>query len=531
MESDASSEPKASAARAVPSSSDGRRLAAVLLLAALAIGGSLAVRAILHRQKLRSATAAAAEALGRDTYGGYRDVDLALRELVTPGSTETALAAERAYALAQLSASYGDDQAGVESELLLLPLERAEAPSARVYAARALLLLGKGEPGSALLAAGRASEGETSAELEAVRARIAQALERPDLAQQAIAAALLAAPKLVVALRAKGDLARARGQFAQAVAAYDAALAENPRHVSSLLALGQMAERGQAGEPARQASELERELPLFAAEGSPGEQCEALATLARLDLRLGHALAASSHLDRAGALDDAPAACRVELARLDRRLGRDASALALLRVAVEDDDPGEAPLVLAEWTPDSKEALDWATRPPPTGLPPRLHDQWIARAGAAELQARLSSGDRNGAQLVARRLEGIEDWHIALALARLRGSRAEARLVEEALRWARATLEAGDALTSIGEAALSLRLNVLAAEACEGGAAHGDGNLRALLCAARALHAAGKDEAARAMLDRAAAIDPGALAVDKLRGELAAALPPTPGKP
>ncbi len=505
---------------------EGRRVLLVLALAALAIGGALAVRAGLKRSRLHQAAAAASSALARDTYGGYRDVDFALRDLVVPGSPEVNLAAERAFALAQLSARYADDQAEVESELLLLPLERAQSPNPLVYAARALLLLGKGEPGSALLAAGRAPEGTASAELEAVRASIAQALERPDLAEQSIAAALRLSPKLLLALRTEAELARARKDFPRAVQAYRQALLENPRHVPSLLARAEMAEAGQAGDPARSADELERQLPLFAAEGSPGEQCDALATLAQLDLRLGHALAASSHLDRAQTIDEAPASCRVELARLDRRLGRDAAALGLLRVAVEDDDPGEAPLVLAEVTTNPKEALDWAGKPPPPNLPPRDRDRWSARATAAEVTARLAAGDRRGAEAASAPLEGVEVWQAEVALARLSGARAQARLLAEAERRADRSSSPGDALTAVGEAALALRLDGLAAQACEVGAAKGLGNLRALLCEARALHAAGKDEAARAALDRAAAIDPGALAVDQLRSALATAQPP-----
>ena len=98
----------------------------VLVLGVLAVIGSVAYRAYQARARLKAAVAAAELALARDTYGGFRDTDRALRDFVTPRSTRTKMIAMRSYALAQLAARYGDNQAAVDSELLNAPLQRSD---------------------------------------------------------------------------------------------------------------------------------------------------------------------------------------------------------------------------------------------------------------------------------------------------------------------------------------------------------------------------------------------------------------------
>jgi tetratricopeptide (TPR) repeat protein len=434
----------------------------------------------------------------------------------------------------------------VESELLLLPLEQKATALPRVFLARALLLLSSEGPGSALLAIDRAPEGVATPELEVGRARIQAALERPDLARRSLDAAHRADPKLLEALLTAADLARAGRRFEEAADGYRAALTLNPLHVPSLLGLAELAlERGateaagQAGRPVedqggalrgeaqRVADELDRSLAALPAEASPGEQCRLLLDLVQLDLILGHALTAPNHLDRAADLDDAPADCQLDLARLDRRLGRGQHALALLRKAADAEDPGTAPLALAEALEDPADALRWASRPPPPEFTPEERIEWTSRADATRVRAELGLGQRQAAADLAVELLEIQTVEARLALARLRHtqeSRGSRRLLGAALRLARDGKRPGDELAEVGEVALSLDVLPLALEACDAAVERARDNCRALICSARALHGEGKDDLARARLDQALLLNPTAEGAEELHAKLA----PTP---
>ena len=171
---------------------EGKRLWALLAGSGLVVAAALGVRVYLHQRTLRAATEQAEAALARNTFGGFREVDQVLAPLVPPGSSQGQLLALRAYALAEIAARYDDDQAAaVESDLLLMPLELSGALPGRASMRRGLpfLLLAGGEPGSALTALGRAPEGSRE-DLSVLKARIASALDRPDLAEAAIAESL-----------------------------------------------------------------------------------------------------------------------------------------------------------------------------------------------------------------------------------------------------------------------------------------------------------------------------------------------------
>jgi tetratricopeptide (TPR) repeat protein len=300
--------------------------------------------------------------------------------------------------------------------------------------------------------------------------------------------------------------------------------------VPSLVALAELAVDGQGGVvPAEAAASLNHVLSALPAEGSPEEQCRALLALVRLDLTLGHSLTAPSHLDRAADLEDAPPSCQLELAGLDRRLSRDAEGLALLKRAIEADDPGDAPLALAEVTDDPRAALKLSETPEPTDLGLAQKNVWEARAAAVAVRADLALGQRKAALALSPALavDTVTAW---LAVARLRHAQGEKaatlRALGEASKLAHAAPQPGDALADVGEEAYSMQLFALAQQDCDAGAAAAAGNCRAQLCAARALHALGKEAEAQSRLDQAMLINPDARGVETLKGELQAALAP-----
>jgi len=512
-------------------------LIAVVALVAVAIAGAFAFRAWQKRQKLHAAARVAAAALARDSYGGFRDADLALRDMVGPLSPEHHLALERAYALAQLDARYGDDQAGVEAKLLTGPIEIAVdkgdltlAPEdlSRLYAADALVALGDKAPGDAIVSLGKVPDDQSSPEILVVKARADALDENEALAKAALDRALQGAPDSPEVLQLAAEVARASHRPADAVALYQRILAKNPTHVPSLLALAELAVDGQ-GDPQAAAAGIDRILPSLPAEGSPDEQCRALLALVRLDLRQGHSVTAPAHLDRAADLEDAPASCQIALARLDQRLGRGEEALALLKKAAEDDDPGEAPLALAEATDDPRTALKLSQTPEPPDLSIAQKNAWEARAAGVAVRADLALGQRKAAAALADALS-VESVPGMLGTARLRhglGERyAATRAMADALRLAHASADPGDDLADVGEAALALDSFAVARDACDAAAAAGAGNFRALVCAARALHALGKNDDARQRLDQAMLVNPGATGIDTLRSALEPPAPP-----
>jgi hypothetical protein len=509
-----------------------RRLLRILAVATVAIAGAFGLRAWLEQRKIEEAAEAGQAALARDTYGGFRDCDLALREVVAPGSPETSLVLVRAYALAELAAHYGDDQAGVESKLLLGPVEirlsngglsLSAGDLSRLYASQALVALGDRAPGDALLAVGKVSEEQSSAELLAVRAEADLIDERSDLAKAALDAALGKDPGLLEGLRLQAEAALAAHRPEEAAVIYRRALAVNPRHVPSLVALAELASTIPGFDRLATADSLNDLSNLLSAEGSPDEQCRALLALAQLDLEVGHALAAPGLLEQAGQLEDAPLACELELAGLDRQLGREAAGHEQLERAAKSEAPGEAPLALAEAEVDPHAALELARQatPPELGIAKRY--VWEARAAAVAVRANLALGQRKAAAALSGALQ-IDSWQARLGVARLRsaeGRPAEAAAaLADAVKLARAAPRPGESLAEVGEAALSLQAFVTAQQACDAAAAATAGNCRAWLCSARALHSLARDGEARKRLDQAFLVNPAAPGVEALAGEL-----------
>ena len=497
----------------------GRGLWVVLGAAVLAVVLALAVRAYLHASALRAATATAEAALSRDTFGGFRDADRALRDLVGPHSQDLYRVSLRSYALAQLAARYGDDQAAVDSELLNAPLERAlqggqihdaDLP-ARFWAARALLLLASSEPGSALLMLSGSPPGHESSELSVVRAQVLTQLEKPAAAAAALSESLNRKPPSLEALWAAAATADKAHDDARTFDLAEQAVQQNPNHWPSLLLLGALGLR-KAVDPEQAKELLARALPNAATEASPAEQCLALTELAQLDLILGNISAVVATIDRGANIEEISPTCRVDLARIDRRLGRDEQALALLHAAADDEDPGEAALAYAEVVGDPIARLRYAGAPPPPGLTNLEASRYTARVNAVRLQAALQLGKRKEAALLAPKIEGWETPQGFDALAHLKAANGDlkgaTRLLEEARRVAAKAPNAGDVLASVGEQALALSMWQQAATACGDGARHAPGNYRALLCQARGLWGQGRTADARIAIDKAVALNP-----------------------
>jgi hypothetical protein len=513
---------------------ESRRLWVILGSAALAIIAALALRSIWHERALERAEGQSGRALERDTYGGYRDADLALRPFVEPDSSRTDLAAVRGYALAQLASRYGDDQAAVESELLLMPLEQQSHPLARATTARALLLLARGEPGSALLALHWDPSAPGSAEQAAAQVRIQMALQRPDLAHQTLTQALARGVPSLELLHVAADEARRAGHRAEAREFYTRALVLNRGHIPSLVALAEFA----ADDPTTGLEPpvgLQQEIPNLSSEASPSEHCEALEALTRLALKRADFPTALSLLDRTAELEDAPASCLLELARMDRRIGRPTQALALLKRAAHDDSPGEAPLALGEQLQDPRAALAELAVEPSRDASPAEAALWAARANAARVRANLMLGDRRAAEAAGSFLATDQGVKALLALARLRALGGEhafaSRAIALAHRAARTSSERADDLVDVGEVALALGSPATAAEACDEAATAAPGNCRALICSARALRALGRLEDGRGRLSKALAINAEAPLPPTLRADLGLAAPSAAAPP
>jgi tetratricopeptide (TPR) repeat protein len=505
---------------------EGKRLWLLLGTSALAVVAALGVRVYLHHRALRTANELAEAALARDTFGGFRDADQALRPFASTGSDEGSLLALRAYALAQIASRYGDDQAAVEADLLLMPLERQDQPWPRIYAARALLLLAGGEPGSALTALGRVTEIAGSRELLTLKARIQSALDRPDLAAATINQAMSGENPPVEALYTAAGLASQRHQYRNALDLYQAALGLSPQHVPSLVAIADLSVAGHYRDPGQARDLLNRSLGAFPSEASPGELCQLYLDLAQLDLLLGLVAEAPEILDKAGELDEAPAGCRLPLARLNQRLGRRKLGLEILEKAAADDETGEAPLAIAESSSDWQRVLEWLDRPPPTELGPGRLAGWNRRAHALRLSALCALGRRQQAAPLLPELTGMDFTDALLGVARyyaLLGDSSEAqRLLSQARTKASQSGELSpDELSRVGEVALSLRAYSVAAAACAEGAQRTPANYRALVCLARGLVGEGRGREAAASLDRALALSPDGTEALQLKSSLA----------
>ncbi len=501
---------------ASPAERRSRRVVTAAAAAAVALAGALALHAVLRRVRLRRAAQAARSALARDTYGGYRDADLALRDLVPSGSPRLRLALVRAYALAMLAARYGDARSAAELPALLRPIEVAAArgaalpagDAARLRAATALAALADRRPGDAIVLLAGLSGSRATAESLLARAEADRALGRIDLAAAAVERARGLAPNRIAVLHLAADLARADGKPGEAIARYRAILAANPKHVPSIVALAELAAEGQAGDRAAAAAAAARVLGLLAGEASPDERCRAVAALAKLDLELGRGLDALGRLRRAGDLPAPPPACAIALARLDRRLGRRSEAVALLREAAGvASGRGDVALALAEIEDDPRAIRELVAAGPPADLDLAAENVWNARAAAAEVRADLALGDRAAALALAPRLDVdcVQGW---IGQARLARGAEAADLLRTAARAARGAPHPGDTLADVGEAALSLGLPAEALSACEAAAKAAVDNCRALLCAASALKALGREADARDRLDQALVDNP-----------------------
>jgi tetratricopeptide (TPR) repeat protein len=354
------------------------------------------------------------------------------------------------------------------------------------------------------------------------------ALQRPDLAHQTLTQALAKGVPSLELLHVAADEARLAGRRKEAREFYTRALALTPRHIPSLVALAEFA----ADDPATGLEPpvgLQQEIPNLSSEASPSEHCEALQALTRLALKRADFPTALSLLDRTAELEEAPAACLLELARMDRRIGRPTQALALLKRAAHGDSPGEAPLALGEQLQDARAALAELAVEPSRDASPAEAALWAARANAARVRANLMLGDRRAAEAAGSFLATDQGLKALLALARLRALGGEhafaSRALSLALRAARTSPERADDLVDVGEVALALGSPAMAAEACAEAAAAGPGNCRALICSARALRALGRLEEARAHLAKALAIDAEAPVPQALRADLGLAAP------
>ncbi len=505
---------------------EGKRLWLLLGASGFAVIAALGVRLYLHHRAVRIATDLAEASLARDTFGGFRDADQALRPYATSGSGNAGLRALRAYALAQIAARYADDQAAVEADLLLMPLERDGQPLPRIYAARALLLLAGGEPGSALTALGRAPDVAASREILTLKARIQSALDRPDLAEGTINEAISGSDPSVEALYTAGGLASQARQYRKALDLYQQALGQSPQHIPSLVAIADLSVAGHYRDPAQARDLLNRSLGAFPSEASPGELCQLYLDLAQLDLLSGLVAEAPDMLDRAGEVDESPAACRLPLARLNQRLGRRQVALEVLEKAAADDDTGEAPLALCESLTDWPKALEWLDRPAPPELGPGGLAAWTKRAHALRLSALCGLGRRQQAAPLLQELTGMEFTDALIGVARyyaLLGDYSEAqRLLSQArLKAAQSGDPAPDELSRVGEVALTLRAYGVASAACADSAQRTPANYRALMCLARGLASEGRGREATASLDRALALNPASAEALQLKSSLA----------
>jgi len=522
---------------------EGKGLWIVLSTAVLAVVAAFAIRALLSSRNLHEAARASAAALARDTFGGFRDADRALKPFVAPHSDHLPLVALRSYALAQLAARYGDDQAAVDAELLNAPLERRLQDSnvkfdpqagARFYAARALLLLARSEPGSALLMLSSAPPGD-SAELSVVRAQVYADLEKPKEARDELAAALVHQPRSLEALQTAAQAMFRAHEDGRAAELAQRALAIYPNHWPSLLLLGQLALRGSEVDPARARGLMSRAIGSLSTEASPLEQCQALLQLVELDLQLGQTTDVLRRLDEVARSDDLPAVCRIELSRLNRRLGRESQALSLLSAASadqEDGDPGEASMLYAEASSDPKVIVEQAQKPPPPDLAMAAGAQWKARSEAAQMRAGLIMGQRHTEAATAAQLEGWEIPSVLCALAWYKAAGADfkgaAHLLDRASQVAAKGPNSGDAITEVGERALALGFWAQALASCGEGARRAPANYRALTCEVQALLNLHRPAEAAAALDRAVVFNPEAPEITRLRARLAAVGAPEP---
>ncbi len=252
------------------------------------------------------------------------------------------------------------------------------------------------------------------------------------------------------------DDARAAELATQAVAIY-------PSHWPSLLLLGRIALRGNAADPARVNTLMSRALPSLAGEASPLEQCQAHLELIELDLQLGHVAGILSRFDSVAKTEDLPVSCRLELARLNRRLGRESQSLALLKSAAAEEeagDPGEAALLYSEASGDPRVILPEAIKPPPSDLAMKAAARWKARSEASKLRAALILGDHKAGAPLAAELEGWEIPQVLCTLAWYKAANGDfksaGRRLDRAHQTAAKSPKAGDVLADVGEKALAL---------------------------------------------------------------------------
>ena len=516
-----------------PAAADGKGLWIVLSTAILAVVAAFAIRALLSSRHLHEAARSGAAALARDTFGGFRDADRALQPLVRPRSEHLPLVALRSYALAQLAARYGDDQAAVDSELLNAPLERRLQESrvnldpqaaARFQAARALLLLASSEPGSALLMLSGDSSGGDSAELAVVRAQVYADLEKPKQAGDELASALRQQPRSLEVLQTAAQAAFNAQDDTRAADLAMRAIAIYPNHWPSLLVLGRVALRGDAADPAQTDALMSRALPSLAGEASPLEQCQAHVELIELDLQLGQVTGILSRFDTLAKTEDLPVSCRLDLARLNRRLGRESQSLALLKSAAaeqEAGDPGEAALLYSEASGDPRVILSEAIKPPPTDLAMKAAARWKARSEASKLRAALILGDHKAGVPLAAEIDGWEIPQVLCTLAWYKAAngdfRSAGRLLDRAHQVAAKGRNPGDALADVGEKALALGFWAPALASCGEGVRRAPANYRALTCEAQALASLHRPNEASAALDRAVALNPDSPDAERLR--------------
>jgi hypothetical protein len=334
----------------------GWKLAGLALALAAAVGGVAAFRAWQERRIVALSMARAQKLVRSDTWLGYREA-AALLEVRAARVDPLEAGSLRALALAMLAADYRDGAAGRTAEPLLVAPGRAERVPPSADLATAALALSRGEVGTAVNYAGRASQ---AALAHVIRARAALVAGNPAAAAESIDRALALDSALPAARALQGDLLRRAGRAADARSAYAAALEGSARALATGLAgsgpEGAVAPHARAAYGLAKLA-LSRQLPPSDASapverllgdraGTPGvERARAALHLAALLGREGDRAGAASAIERAGL--DAPGRAWLEraagLEEVERGPYRVAEMPPPSLVSASDDDPYTPP--------------------------------------------------------------------------------------------------------------------------------------------------------------------------------------------
>jgi tetratricopeptide (TPR) repeat protein len=313
------------------------RLAIAAALVAALVGGALAWRAHHRRGVVAQALSRAELLLRSDTAEGYRSADALLEPLSALDPVQPA--ALRGFALAMLALDYRDEEAARRAEALLVEPGRAADAPRWVHLAYGALALARGEAGTAMSYAARASDGAWPAVLQA---RVALLAGQPEAARETLDRAVAGDPGAAALQALRGDALRRSGHAAEAREAYAAALTASPLHPRAAFGLAKLALAGANVAP--EAREALRRLAEDDATPS-NERARAALHLAALEARAGRRTEAAAAIARAPV--DADAREWLERAVHDAArtggLHVAGSAPPALRSASDDEPPTTAP--------------------------------------------------------------------------------------------------------------------------------------------------------------------------------------------